>query len=262
MAKYATLIGNWRNPFGPECWGNERRGHRHGPHQRGHHEEHEHPGEEGHSDGERWEAQPGGRGHRGGDGPGGGGHGGGRGGWGGGRGGWGGLFGFGGFPFGGAPGPFGRGQRARRGDVRAGILALLAEQPRNGYQIMQELEARSRGMWRPSPGSVYPALQLLEDEGLVSAAEAGAGRVYQLTEQGRKYVAEHADETQAPWESQASAESEEAFDLLGQIRHIGPALWQIANSGNAAQIAEARKVLNEARRALYAILAQDPDAEE
>src|SRR6185503_9728292 len=84
------------------------------------------------------------------------------------------LFGFGGgFPFGNFP--FGggrRGPRAKRGDIRAGILALLAEQPRNGYQIMQELEQRSRGAWRPSPGSVYPALQQLEDEGLVRVQES------------------------------------------------------------------------------------------
>src|SRR5262245_47011377 len=111
-------------------------------------------------------------------------------------------FGPGGFPPGppGAPpfgGPFGPWQmamrlrgRARRGDVRAGILALLAEQPRNGYQIMQELQQRSRGMWRPSPGSVYPALEQLEDEGLVRAETTAAGRAYHLTERGRAYVAE------------------------------------------------------------------------
>ena len=209
----------------------------------------------GHDSGERdehWSAHPGGRG-RGHGGQGGGGRGPGKGG----------PFGFGGGFFGGGfPGPFMRGQRARRGDVRAGILALLGEAPRNGYQIMQELESRSRGMWRPSPGSVYPALQQLEDEGLVRAEEAGSGRLYHLTEQGRAYVAEHKDETSAPWECQASAESEEAFELLGQVRNIGVALWQIANSGQPSQIAEARKVLNDTRRALYGILSRDPDGDE
>jgi DNA-binding PadR family transcriptional regulator len=196
---------------------------------------------------EHWEAHASGRGPR---------HGGG------GRG-RGGPFGFGGgFPFGGFPGPFMRGPRARRGDVRAGILALLAEAPRNGYQIMQELEARSRGLWRPSPGSVYPALQQLEDEGLVRSEEAGAGRSYQLTDSGKKYVAEHKDETEAPWDWQASAENEEAFELLAQVRHIGAALWQIVSSGEPSQIAEARKVLKDTRRALYGILSQDPEADE
>jgi DNA-binding PadR family transcriptional regulator len=167
-----------------------------------------------------------------------------------------GSFGAGGF-FGSA-GPFGR-ARARRGDVRAGILALLAEAPRNGYQIMQELEARSGGMWRPSPGSVYPALQQLEDEGLVRGEQAGTGRVYHLTEQGRAYVAEHKEE---PQEWQASAGSEEVFDLLGQIRHIGAALWQIANNADPVQIGQARKVLGNTRRALYAILSKDSGDED
>jgi DNA-binding PadR family transcriptional regulator len=175
----------------------------------------------------------------------------------------GGMFGFGGaFPFGNWGGGPRRGPRARRGDIRAGILALLAESPRNGYQIMQELEQRSRGMWRPSPGSVYPALQQLEDEGLIQAQEAGTGRVFHLTEQGQKYVAEHRSETEAPWDWATSETDEDVFELFGQIKHIGAALWQIANSGQPAQIAQARKVMSDARRALYAILSEDPEADE
>ena len=85
---------------------------------------------------------------------------------------------------------FGRGQRARRGDVRAALLALLAEEPRNGYQLMQEIERRTEGVWRPSPGSVYPALQQLEDEGLVRAQEGGGRKLFELTDDGREYVAE------------------------------------------------------------------------
>jgi DNA-binding PadR family transcriptional regulator len=169
-------------------------------------------------------------------------------------------FGAGGFPF---SFPFRRrGQRARRGDVRAGILALLAEAPRNGYQIMQELEERSRGMWRPSPGSVYPALQQLQDEGLVRAEEAGTGRVFHLTDKGRTYVEEHRAETEAPWEWATSAADEELFELFGQIRQIGAALWQIASSGQSEQIAQARKVLTDARRALYRILSEDREQTE
>jgi DNA-binding PadR family transcriptional regulator len=176
-------------------------------------------------------------------------------------------FGFGpggGFPFGGFPWPFPRGrgaQRARRGDVRAGILALLAESPRNGYQIMQELEERSGGRWRPSPGSVYPALQQLEDEGLVRAEEAGNGRLFQLTDQGRAYVKEHAEETAAPWDWAKNEGDDDVVELFSQIRHIGGALWQIAQSGEPAHIAQARKVLSDARRALYRILSEDPEAE-
>jgi DNA-binding PadR family transcriptional regulator len=111
----------------------------------------------------------------------------------------GGPFGFGppgpGFPW----NPFPRGPRARRGDIRAGILALLKEGPRNGYQIMQELEQRSQGLWRPSPGSIYPALQQLEDEGLVQPESAGVGRTFRLTEAGRTHVEAHPEEVAEPW---------------------------------------------------------------
>lgn len=166
---------------------------------------------------------------------------------------------WGGNPWGGNPfwRFFHRGPRARRGDVRAGILALLAEQPRNGYQIMQELEQRSGGQWRPSPGSVYPALQQLEDEGLVRAEESGGGRVFQLTESGRAYVKEHADEVGAPWDALRSAAGDEVMDLLGLCRQLGVAAVQVAHAGNAAQIAQARKVIGDARRALYRLLAEE-----
>jgi DNA-binding PadR family transcriptional regulator len=166
----------------------------------------------------------------------------------------------GGNPWGGNPFSFffHRGPRARRGDVRAGILALLAEQPRNGYQIMQELESRSGGVWRPSPGSVYPALQQLEDEGLVRAAESGGGRVFELTERGRAYVKEHAAEVAAPWEALSSAAGEDVMGMISLCRQLGVAAVQVVRAGNAAQIAEARKVVSDARRALYRLLAEEP----
>src|SRR5215813_10617447 len=96
----------------------------------------------------------------------------------------------------------GRGPRVRRGDVRAAILDLLAEgQPWNGYQIIQEIGARTEGLWRPSAGSVYPALQQLEDEALIRAESTGEDRrrMYTLTEEGQAYVEEHADELRASW---------------------------------------------------------------
>jgi DNA-binding PadR family transcriptional regulator len=175
----------------------------------------------------------------------------------------------GGFHFGGASGfgspfgrfPFGRNPfgapRARRGDVRAAILALLAEQPRNGYQIMQELEQRSRGMWRPSPGSVYPALQQLQDEGLIRDEAEGGGRTYHLTDAGREYVKAHPDEVRAPWEEASEEDEESGRELLGTLRDMAVAIWQISRTGTASQQAEARKVLEETRRALYRILANE-----
>ena len=93
----------------------------------------------------------------------------------------------------------GRGPRARRGDVRAALLVLLAEEPRNGYGLIQEIESRSEGVWRPSPGSVYPALQLLEDEGLIRSEERDGRSVLTLTDEGRKHVEEN--DLGAPWEA-------------------------------------------------------------
>ncbi|MFO0583888.1 MAG: helix-turn-helix transcriptional regulator [Anaeromyxobacter sp.] len=177
----------------------------------------------------------------------------------------------GGNPFGGNPfrhfGPFRRfpwegaqrgGPRARRGDIRAAILALLAEAPRNGYQIMQEVEQRSQGLWRPSPGSVYPALQQLEDEGLVKAEASGGGREFQLTEQGRAYAKEHAKELESPWAAVGrEGGREEMIELWQQIGQVGSAVAQVARSGTDAQRAEAKKILADARRALYRLLAED-----
>jgi DNA-binding PadR family transcriptional regulator len=156
---------------------------------------------------------------------------------------------------------FGRGQRARRGDVRAAILALLAEKPFNGYQIIQELEQRSQGAWRPSPGSVYPTFQQLEDEGLVATESTGSGRVYRLTELGERYVKEHEDEVREPWAAVArggTTEShEQVHQVIDELRQIWAAAAQVARAGNVTQVAQAAKLLNETRRALYRILAED-----
>ena len=156
---------------------------------------------------------------------------------------------------------FRRGARARRGDVRAAILSLLSEQPRNGYQIMRELAERSQGAWRPSPGSVYPQLQQLEDEGLVRQEASGmapGGRVFALTDAGRTYVEKHREELAAAWENTAPGDGAGTiFAVMTQLRHIAGAATQLVQSGNAAQIVEAQKVLARARRALYNLLAAD-----
>jgi len=168
----------------------------------------------------------------------------------------GGPWGFGG-PFGlGAPGgPFGRGQRARRGDVRAALLTLLAEEPRNGYQLMQEIERRSDGVWRPSPGSVYPALQQLEDEGLVRSDESEGRKRFHLTDAGRE-AAQAAAAEGAPWDAASESVDADAWELFGVARQVGMAIFQIAQVGTAEQLASAREVLTNARRSLYGILAE------
>ncbi|HVZ72055.1 MAG TPA: PadR family transcriptional regulator [Polyangia bacterium] len=149
------------------------------------------------------------------------------------------------------------GPRARRGDIRSGILALLAEQPRNGYQIMQELEQRSRGMWRPSPGAVYPALQQLEDEGLVTVETSGNGKVFSLTARGRAEAAAHASERGAPWDAVSDAAGDDVPQMFLLVKQVGAAALQVVQAGSPTQITEARRVLAETRRALYRLLAED-----
>ena len=158
--------------------------------------------------------------------------------------------------FGGGHG-FPRGPRARRGDVRAAALLLLAEEPRNGYQIMQEIEQRSSGVWRPSPGSVYPALAQLEDEGLVRLEERDGRRTYVLTDAGRAYVEKRRDDLVAPWEEMSESVDDDVASLFREMRQVGMAAGQIGHMGSAHQITEARSVLANARRALYALLAED-----
>jgi len=149
----------------------------------------------------------------------------------------------------------------RRGDVRAAILLLVEEEPRNGYQVMQELEARSEGAWRPSPGSVYPAFQLLADEGLVRSESRDGGNLFALTDAGRRYVDEHREHLGSPW-TLAGAGVPEGVRELGRLtRQVGIAVKQVMHAGGEAQTAEAARVLAETRRSLYRILAEDePDA--
>jgi DNA-binding PadR family transcriptional regulator len=166
------------------------------------------------------------------------------------------LFGMRGF------GPPGRGgRRARRGDFRAAALLLLEEQPRNGYQLMQEIEDRSGGMWRPSPGSVYPALAQLEDEGLVRSDDGAGRRAFELTDEGRKYVEEHREALGVPWEEAGGEVPQGILELRSLMMQLGMASMQVAQAGDEAQTAEARKVLEDARRALYRILAGDEPPE-
>jgi DNA-binding PadR family transcriptional regulator len=157
-------------------------------------------------------------------------------------------------------GPGGRGPRVRRGDVRAAILDLLGEgQAWNGYQIIQEIGERTQGVWRPSAGSVYPALQQLEDEGLITAAAAGEDRRrnYTLTDEGRAYVQAHADELSASWDAVTGSVDDAAVQLHNLARNVAMATVQVAQAGTAVQVQQASKVLAETRKALYRILAAD-----
>ena len=146
--------------------------------------------------------------------------------------------------------------RMGRGDVRAAVLALLAEKPMHGYQIMREIEERSNGSWKPSPGSVYPTLQLLTDEGLIAAEESDGRKTYSLTEAGRA-VAGGSSAKSAPWESAGTRDSGRTGALPKAGIDLAQAVAQVGRSGSPEQVAQAVDVLDEARRKLFSILAQD-----
>jgi DNA-binding PadR family transcriptional regulator len=169
--------------------------------------------------------------------------------------------GFGQWGPGGFPGPFfGRGPKVGRGDVRAAILVLLAEEPMHGYQVIQELTERSGGVWRPSPGSIYPTLQLLEDEGLIRGEESEGRRVFHLTDAGKAAVQSRGDKARAPWESFGDAAP--LIDLREEGFGVAAAVMQVAQTGSERQVARAKEILNDARKSLYRLLAEDEPASE
>ncbi|MCX4452608.1 PadR family transcriptional regulator [Streptomyces sp. NBC_01340] len=153
---------------------------------------------------------------------------------------------------GGRGGPRGR---ARRGDVRASILALLKDRPMHGYEMIQEIAERSGGAWKPSPGSVYPTLQLLEDEGLITSAAEGGKKLFSLTDEGRGAAEAGPD---APWEEAGRGVD---WETLHEIRQAGfglmEAFGQVWKTGSKEQRDKALAVINDARKKLYLILADE-----
>jgi DNA-binding PadR family transcriptional regulator len=143
--------------------------------------------------------------------------------------------------------------RMGRGDIRTAILAALLEQPMHGYQIIQSIEARTHGAWKPSPGSIYPTLQLLADEGLVSSEQVGERKVFSLTAAGREVAAEAGPVPGSP--TSHDFESKTALPKAGA--KLAQAAAQVAHSGTPEQTERAIAVIDEARRKLYAILAED-----
>ncbi len=140
------------------------------------------------------------------------------------------------------------GQRRRRGDIRTAVLSVLAEQAAHGYEVMRTLEERSAGRWRPSPGSVYPTLQLLEDEGLVRSQDVEGRKVYELTDAGREEAAARARRTAGNEERAESPLREAMFQLAGATRQVGM-------SGSDELTTAAAAILDDARKRLYRLLA-------
>lgn len=162
--------------------------------------------------------------------------------------------------FGGPRGRGGRRGRSRRGDIRVAVLALLAERPMHGYEIITELAERSGGAWRPSPGSVYPTLQQLADEGLVRAVEEDGRRVMHLTDDGAKAAeAAAAGRSQLPWDEASEGFGNDRKRLVRTFKSLAMAMAQVAEAGSPQQAAQAEQILADARRRLYGLLAE-PDA--
>lgn len=145
--------------------------------------------------------------------------------------------------------------RMGRGDVRAAVIALLAEKPMHGYQLIHEIEQRSGGAWKPSPGSVYPTLQLLADEGLISAEESNGRKTYSLTPEGR-VLADAGTDRPAPWQTQGAREGNRHGALPKAGIELAQAAAQVGRTGTPEQVSQATAVLDDARRKLYSILAQ------
>ncbi len=154
-----------------------------------------------------------------------------------------------------------RGGRRSRGDVRAAILLLLEEQPRNGYSLIQEVEQRSSGAWRPSPGSIYPALAQLEDEGLIEHAAGEQGKAFALTPAGRQYLDEERERLGVPWDAATEGMPNGLHDLRRAGGQLGMASMQVAQTGDAQLIAGARQILEDARKAMYRLLAGDHEGD-
>ncbi|MCU1484714.1 MAG: PadR family transcriptional regulator [Actinomycetia bacterium] len=141
-------------------------------------------------------------------------------------------------------------RRARRGDVRTAVLAILAEGPGHGYEVIQALEEKSGGRWRPSPGSVYPTLQQLEDEDLVRSEEREGKRVYEITDAGRAEAERRIEEGGTPWE-------DDGPDFRDNVKMLFVAYTQVIRAGTPAQAEQANEIIANARKAMYRLLADD-----
>ena len=154
---------------------------------------------------------------------------------------------------------YGRGRggpRARRGDVRAAILALLAERPMHGYEMIKEIEERTQGAWVPSAGSIYPTLQMLEDEGLIRGEESEGKRRFTLTEEGTAAQREKAGE-ESPWDAVRADAAPEQIQLAESMKKLHHAIRQAFVAGDDGQQKRVRELLDETRGKIYAILAEE-----
>ena len=145
----------------------------------------------------------------------------------------------------------------RRGDIRTALLAVLAEEPGHGYDVMQTLEEKTGGAWRPSPGSVYPTLQLLEDEGMVRSVERDGKRIFEITDAGRTEVNRRVEDAGGlPWElaGRTGGRGNELRDAIGMLYL---AAKQVTTTGDPGQSQRVLDIVNDARKKVYQLLADD-----
>jgi DNA-binding PadR family transcriptional regulator len=140
----------------------------------------------------------------------------------------------------------------RRGHIRTAILMSLREEPAHGYEVMRRLEEMSGGLWRPSPGSVYPHLQMLEDEGLVRSEEVNGSRTYTLTDTGQ----EEAQKASPPWQGGGEGE-DQIRSLRLAVGQLMSAAKQLSGAGEQSQVERGITIIQKARKELYQILAED-----
>ena len=144
----------------------------------------------------------------------------------------------------------------QRGDIRTAVLAILTEEPGHGYDVIQRLEEKTDGAWRPSPGSVYPTLQLLEDEGLVRSVERDGKRVFEITEPGRQEAAQRIEAAGGtPWE--IAGNDDGGGDFRNNVRQLVVAATQVKRAGNQEQVERMLEILKRARKEIYTMLADD-----
>lgn len=151
----------------------------------------------------------------------------------------------------------GAGQRRGRGDVRTAALILLLERPMHGYEMIQEIKSRSGDAWSPSPGAIYPTIQLLSDEGLITSEDRDGKKVSTLTEEGRRIATEVASAKAAPWDQASDDAGEDAHNLRQAVHHLIIAIKQVGMAGTDGQRAKATSLLDETRRKIYGLLADD-----
>jgi len=144
------------------------------------------------------------------------------------------------------------GGRVPKGNVRGLLLAALLEDPAHGYELMRRLEEQADGRWRPSPGSVYPLLQMLEDEGLVRGSDEAGRKVYELTPEGRA----QADDSRLR-DLAAGPSAPAHLDLRAEVQRLHSAARQVGMAGDAAQVEQAVTIVRNARQALYRLLADE-----